>query len=185
MDKEDLILKNDRLVYYVLGKLGLYDKRDIYYDIGLFGLVKAANEFDPSKGYKFSTYAYFNIKTEILHHIKSEKCNKRRANYNTVSLDEPIGSDSEGKEIKVIDTIKSDVDIEEELIAKEQKEMLYKAISKLKEKERLILRYYYGLNGCEELKQNDICKKLNISQAHVSRIIKNSIKKIKNMIKEG
>lgn len=179
---EDLVFNNDKLIYYVIGKMGLFDKRETYYEIGLVGLIKAANTFDESKGYKFSTYAGSCIRIEILQHIRKEFSNKGKANYNTISLDEPIYSNSENKEIPLIDTLYSNVDIEEEIIKKEEKELLYKALSKLKEKELLVMNYYYGLNGYEELKQKEIAEKIGVTQTQVYRIIKKSINKIKKII---
>lgn len=46
---EDLILNNEKLIYMVLKQMHLYDNRDHYYDIGMIGLVKAANNFNPNK----------------------------------------------------------------------------------------------------------------------------------------
>lgn len=34
-ERDELILNNLELIYFVLKKLNLYDKRDYYYDIGL------------------------------------------------------------------------------------------------------------------------------------------------------
>ena len=182
--KENLILDNINLIYFILGKMNLYDKRDYFYDIGLIGLVKAANDFDENKGYKFSTYAGNCIKNELLVFIRKEKTNKRKANYNAISLDTPIYSNGKDDEITLVDTLQSgNGDIEEELIKQEEKELLYKSLTKLKEKELLVINYSYGLNGYKELTQKEIATKLNISQAQVSRIRVKGIKKLENMMK--
>lgn len=181
---EELIINNINLIYYILKKMGLYDKREIYYDIGLLGLVKAADTFIEDKGYTFSTYAGNCIMNEIRHHVRKEKANKRKANYNTISLDEPIYNDEEGHEMTLLDTLNSDIDIEKELIDKEQKELMYKALSNLNKTEISVLNYYYGLNGFNKLKQREIAEELNITQTYVSRIINKSIKKIKEMVNQ-
>ena len=49
MNKNDLVLDNTNLIYYVLQKMNLYNQREYYYDIGMMGLVKAASTFDPNK----------------------------------------------------------------------------------------------------------------------------------------
>lgn len=181
---DELVLKNEKLIYHILGKMGLYNKRDILYDVGLIGLCKAAKKFDPTKGYSFTTYAGNCIRNEILINFREENSTKRKANFNTVSLDEPVCYDSSGNELTVIDVLKSDVDIEAEIIKKEQKEVLYNALTKLQEKELLVLNYTYGLNGYEELNQFEISEKINVSQAQISRIKSKAIKKIKSMIGE-
>ena len=48
-DENKLILENINLVYHILKKMGLYDKLDEYYDIGIIGLVKASKKYDKSK----------------------------------------------------------------------------------------------------------------------------------------
>ena len=67
----DLFIKYEKIIYYVLRKLNLYNERDTYYDIGLIGLVKAGNTYDSSKGFEFSTYAYSVIRSEILSYIRN------------------------------------------------------------------------------------------------------------------
>ena len=44
--KNELIENNINLVYHVIKQLGLYNKLEDYYDVGLIGLVKAAKNFD-------------------------------------------------------------------------------------------------------------------------------------------
>lgn len=68
-DRHDLVLDNTRLIHYVLKKMGLaprllQDYED-YYQIGCIGLIKAATNFDESRGFKFSTYAIPMISGEI------------------------------------------------------------------------------------------------------------------------
>lgn len=49
MNKDDLVLNNTNLIYYILQKMGLYSQKEYYYDIGMMGLVKAASTYDPDK----------------------------------------------------------------------------------------------------------------------------------------
>ena len=90
MNRDELVLNNTKLIYMVLKQLGLYNQRDEYYDVGMIGLMKAANKFDPSKGTKFNTYASHIIRTTILYEIRKENQPKRQSNKNTISLDTVI-----------------------------------------------------------------------------------------------
>jgi len=65
--------------------------------IGTIGLIKAIESFSPNKGTKLATFAARCIEKEILMHLRSLK--KMR---NDVSLHDPIGTDKEGNEIKLI-----------------------------------------------------------------------------------
>ena len=90
--RDDLILDNVSLIYYVLKKMNLYKNADEYYDIGMIGLIKAADTFNESKGYTFSTYGISCIRSELLGYIRRQNSNKRKANYNTISLEMKISS---------------------------------------------------------------------------------------------
>ena len=59
-DKEHLVLDNQKLVHYLVQKLGVTPNSSDYEDIvsiGTIGLIKAAITFDPSRKNTFSTYA--------------------------------------------------------------------------------------------------------------------------------
>lgn len=171
--KDELILNNVNLIYMVLKQMGLYDQSDYYYDVGLIGLVKAANTYDDGKGYTFTTYASTIIRNQIRLEIRRDNSNKRKANMNALSLDAPIYTNEQGDEITLIDSISSGFNIEDYLIQKEQLNEMREAISKLSVRERLLLVYYFdGMN------QKDIAKIFHVSQAWVSRMIQNIIKKV-------
>lgn len=171
--KDDLVLNNINLIYMVLKQMDLYDRSDDFYDVGLIGLVKAANTYDASKGYTFTTYATTLIKNQIRLEIRRDNSSKRKANVNALSLDAPIYINENGDKIALIDSIPSNFNIETYLIEKEQLSEVRQAISKLNAREQLLLVYYYdGMN------QKDIAKIFHVSQAWVSRMIKSIIRKI-------
>ena len=87
-----------------------------------------------------------------------------------VSLSEPIFTGND-ENLTLMDQISSESDDSwlEEILIKEQ-------IKKLSEKEKLILSLRF-LSGFTQTK---VAEKLNISQAQVSRIEKNAIKKIRS-----
>lgn len=181
--RDDLILDNINLIYYVLKKMNLYKKADEYYDIGMIGLIKAADTFDESKGYTFSTYSSRCIRSELLGYIRRENSNKRKSNYNTISLEMTIYQENDDREINLIDTLPSKVNIEEEIIANEEKELLEEALKILNDKELLVISYMFGINGYDEIKQKDIATILGMQQGSVSRIGKRAINKMKYYLK--
>lgn len=182
-NRDDLILDNVNLIYYVLKKCNVYHQLDEYYDICMIGLVKAANTFDESKGYTFSTYGISCIRAELFSYIRKENNNKRKANYNTVSLDSTVYRANEGRDITLLDSLPSEINIEDEIIDNEEKELLKEALNILEEKELSVISYMYGINGCKELNQQDIAKILGMQQGSVSRIGKRAINKMKYYLK--
>lgn len=181
--RDDLILDNVNLIYYVLKKMNLYKNADEYYDICMIGLIKAADTFNESKGYTFSTYGISCIRSELLGYLRRQNSSKRKANYNTVSLEMSVYKENDGKEITLLDTLPSNDNVEEEIIINEEKELLKEALNILDDKELLVISYMFGINGYNEIKQKDIATILNMKQGSVSRIGKRAINKMKYYLK--
>lgn len=85
-EKNKLAEENLGLVYLVVNKEFTYEKttesdRENYIEEGMIGLAKAINTFNPSKGAKFSTYAYICIKSEINCYVAKQKTLKRKVEY--------------------------------------------------------------------------------------------------------
>lgn len=177
--KEKLVLDNINLIYMVLKRYNLYNEIDEYYDIGMIGLVKGANNFNENKGYAPSTYLTTCITNEISQYKRKKLMQKRGNGIKDISIYTQISND--GKEIYLLDVIPSTEDIEEKIIKKEKLELIYKEIFKLNEKDKFIICSNYGLLGYKELTQIQISKKINISQCQVSRIIKKFTEKCKEL----
>lgn len=178
-----LVLDNEKLVYYVIKKLGINKDKDNFYDIGMIGLCKAARSFDSKSGAKFSSYAVSCIRNELYMYGK-KKSNKQW--FNVLSLN----VDTTGCGVDAIELIPDDIDVENSVIEKETYEELYNAISKLSDIEQFVINHSYGLNGCSVLKQETmlkmIYKKFGIryyGHCQVSRIKIKAIKKLKKLLK--
>lgn len=105
----------------------------------------------------------------------------RKKTSKEVSLYEPIGMDKEGNEISLLDIIESNsVDVIETMELEENTKKLYQIFSVLlNEREQKVLSLRYGLFGAKEITQREIAKLLGISRSYVSRIEKNSLKKLR------
>lgn len=175
-EQQKIVLENLRLVTLVIKKLNVnYDFNDLT-SIGLIGLCKGAKSFDPSKGYKASTYLTRCIQNEIFYYFRSI----RKPTNNTVSIDTHIADN-----LTIEDTIADDIDIEEDMIKKDQLNIVKMAIQSLSEREQVVIVHRYEIGGVEKLTQEQLAKKLNTSQANVSRLHSRAIKKIKKYIVES
>lgn len=176
--RDTLIEHNLRLVVYIAKR---YETNPIFMEdlisIGTIGLIKAVNTFKRDKNIKLVTYASRCIENEILMFLR--KKSKRRSE---VSLDEPLNVDYDGNELLLSDILGTEGDIvAESFYAEEDKRQLLKAMSKLKDNERMILEMRYGINH-EELTQKDIADQLGISQSYISRLEKRIIQKLRNQL---
>lgn len=173
--KDILIERNLRLVAHLCKKFestGI-DKEDLI-SIGTIGLIKAINSFDTSKNIRFATYGARCIENEILMYLRASK-NSR----SDISLNDPIGTDKEGNEMSLLETMSDqNVDILEEVEQKDDERLLNQSLKKLSPKERYIIIKRYGLNNEDEHTQREIAKELGISRSYVSRIEKKAIEKL-------
>ncbi len=168
---KELVMDNINLIYMVLKKMNLYDQCEYYFDIGLFGLVKAANAFDKSKDCAFSTLATTCIRNEILHHMRFNS--KRYKVNNAISLNTPIKDMEEDKVLE--DVIANEFNMDEYIEEKEKLKVLRNAVAALKPEEQKLLGYYFG----GKMTQQEISEKLNLSQATICRKIKHIVAKLR------
>lgn len=167
--REELITHNLRLVVYIAKK---YDSpsasAEDLISIGTIGLIKAVKTFSPEKNIKLATYASRCIENEILMFLRKSSQLK-----NEVSIDEPLNTDWDGNELLLCDILGSDPDLVNKDIENElEKRLVLQAVSKLNQRECLIMELRFGLNGRKEHTQKQVADKLGISQSYISRLEK-------------
>lgn len=162
------------MMYSILKKYNLYNKRDDYIDLCYIGYAKALKNYDPSKS-KFSTYSYQCMKNEVLYQMRKERALKRQRTE--VSLDEEY--DEIGHSLN--DIIPSDVDMEQDLIEKETNKELREAISKLDTNEQIVIKNVYNIGG-DSFNKMQIAKILKIDRKQVDVISKRALKKLKGLM---
>ena len=174
--RDTLVSHNMRLVVHIAKKyVDVLDPADMI-SIGSIGLLKAIDTFKFDKGTQFATYASRCIENEILMAIRTNKKHKA-----CVSISSTIGSDKEGNEITLMDTLEeADGDIalktEQEESARELREILKKVLD---EREYTIIKYRYGLEDADILPQREIAKMLGISRSYISRIETKVLERLK------
>lgn len=179
--REPLIVHNLRLVVYIAKKFETPSAgAEDLISIGTIGLIKAVNTFSPEKNIKFATYASRCIENEILMFLRKSSQLK-----NEVSIDEPLNTDWDGNELLLCDILGSEPDtvninIETEL----EKRLVLNAVSKLNQRECLIMELRFGLNGKKEHTQKQVADKLGISQSYISRLEKKIIKQLKRELEK-
>lgn len=170
-----LIEHNLRLVAYIVKKYPAAGENDDLISIGTIGLIKGISSYDTEKKTRLATYVARCIENEILMSIRHDK-----KFSNQVSLNEPIGFDSDGNEVSLMDVLPCESeDICEKLDRENMIARLYKKIKTgLAEREQQIIRLRFGLCGCDPLPQREVADILGISRSYVSRIEKKAIGKL-------
>ena len=176
-----LIEHNLRLVVYIARKFdntgaGMED----LISIGTIGLIKAINSYNPEKKIKLATYASRCIENEILMYLRRSSKLKME-----VSIDEPLNVDWDGNELLLSDILGTDENV---IYNKMEEEvnyyMLYKALSKLTPREKIIIQLRFGIRTQDgnEKTQKEVADLLGISQSYISRLEKKIIGRLKKDI---
>ena len=185
-DKESrnkLIEHNLRLVAHIVKK---YETKGVSADdlisIGTIGLIKGIDSYSINKGVKLTTYAAKCAENEILMYFRSNK-----KYNNNISLEDIIGHDKDGGDIRLLDVLKENsISIESTIEFKDNIRNLSKYLNVLNKRELEIIKMRYGLLNEEEKTQKEISKKLHISRSYVSRIEKRAlIKMLREFIKNN
>ncbi len=174
--RQMLIERNLRLVAHIVKKFdNTGEDTDDLISIGTVGLIKGIDTFNPERGTRLATYAARCIENEILMHLRVIK--RRRSE---VSIYDPIGYDREGNEITLMDVLGSEPNvIPDQVVAREEVELLHRELRVLPPKERKVLELRFGLRQAPRKTQREIARMLGISRSYVSRIEKRAIKDIK------
>lgn len=205
-DLEEMAKKHTGLVKSIANRLSyIYDEdlEDLI-QIGYIGLIKAVKGFDPSKGFKFSTYAVPVITGEIRSQLRDQgniKVSRRAKSDMTLikrAEEEYMASNDRAPKLSELSSIlgmseeriqeavgandasKSMGNIEDVIIAvKEEDTTVWKidlkeSLNKLQEMEKKIMVLRYY----KDMTQNQVAKALGISQVQVSRIEKKTLKNL-------
>lgn len=180
--RDTLIEHNLRLVVHIAKKYTSNEQElEDFTSIGTIGLIKAIDSFKDNKGFKISTYASRCIENEILMHIRSTK--KQKAE---VSMHQVIGTDKDGNDMELIDTlVLKEKDAVEDIHDKTMLKQVLEYIDKnLNKREKFIMNKRYGLDGKTPKTQQQLADELGISRSYVSRIETKVQKMLKRNITE-
>lgn len=132
--------------------------------ICLEGLVKAAKNYDESKGFTFSTFAYTVIRNHLFAEVRKLKSHK----LDTVSLESTINSSEDECTLNYF--IADEFNMEQTIENNYTYELLINFINELPPMHKEIMKLYV-----KGLTQRQIAEYLEISQDTVSKIFNKSI----------
>lgn len=185
-EKNQIAEENLALIHYVIKG---FNKTGIPYDelvsVAMVGYAKALSSYDKSRAVKFSTYAINCIKNEILFFLRKEN----KHNRNTLSLNKVLSTDKHGNQLDLEDIMHESISgfktLEELILEEENRKIIINALKYLKEEERFILIYRFGLDNGIVKTQKDIAEIIDMSQANVSKIQKNALTKLRLILRSS
>lgn len=166
-----------------------------------FGLVQAANVFDPGKGVAFTTFAYYRIRGAVFDLLRDtvktarfeEAANEYMMDYST---DAAVPSYAEVKNVAAgiiasyflsREGLSSESNLQnaesplENLLGQEQRQRIRSALKTLPEKNRQVLEGYYF----EDLTLDEIGKRLGLSKSWVSRVHAKGLELLRGAVEQN
>jgi RNA polymerase primary sigma factor len=183
--RDQLVTANLRFAYSIAGQ---YRGRGIDFDdlvqLANLGLCHAAATFDPSRGFKFITFAVWQIRQailktledcELIHLPANQYADGHRLRFE--SLDVPL-NESRGDGLARVDIVPDegpppDVAIEEN----ESVCFVESQLNRLPEQDRLILVRYFGLDG-ETFTLDEIGQQMGITRERVRQLKERAIARL-------
>lgn len=174
-----LIERNLRLVAHIMKKYYAQesDQEDLI-SIGTIGLIKAISTYKMDKNIKLATYASRCIENEILMHFRA-----KRKSSQDVSLSDYIDTGTDGNALSLMDVVREDEDLLEQVDARENARQLYRAVETyLTDREKQVIVHRYGLYGQTAKRQREVAQELDISRSYISRIEKKALEKLRQAL---
>lgn len=166
-----LISHNILFVSYISAKFakdyyGLIDFEE-FFEVGLEGLIKAVDTFDIGKSNAFTTYAFVCINNQIKMFLRKAKKYILNSSFETV-----LATDKDGNNEKLEGKLKdSNVNIESDYESKETILIIRELVELLPDRDKEIIKLYYGFYDNRCYTQSEISEKVGLSQVYISRLI--------------
>jgi RNA polymerase primary sigma factor len=166
---------------------------------GNMGLVVAASKFDPSKGFRFISYAKWWVKYYMLRAITDDYTSGRYRRNDVrlrgagdaerrsetasfpqlLSLDQIVSDESDPeKSARLADPRGSNSPLER-VVERNLREIIGEALAKLKPIERDVVVRHFGLNGEEPTSMGEIGKSYNLTKERIRQIEGSALEKMK------
>lgn len=184
-EKEYYANEHMDLVYFLSNKYSnTYIDRDEIFSVALVGLGKALDSFNKNSDVKFTTFAYTCINNIILSFLsKQDKVRRKNISLNTVIA----GEDESDKKITLENVFSNDTkedneSIEDEIEKTDGRSFVRFIIKKhLNYTEEKIICCRFGI-GEKYMTQESIANEMEVSQATISKMEKDILNKLKQIL---
>ena len=169
----------DNFIYKVCNKYKNVASIEELYQMSWVFILERIDNYDSTKGLGILSYIKYSIEKGLLRYIRDSKTHIRRANKDTVSLDNSIVQEEKGSTYQETITYKYD-NTEDEAIYNNAKELYFKYTSKQKDKIKTILNLTFY-----EYTQAEIAEMVGTSRSYVQKILKEHRVKLRKVILEN
>ncbi|MCE5316631.1 MAG: sigma-70 family RNA polymerase sigma factor [Parachlamydia sp.] len=170
-EQRALVEKNINLAHFAANKYFRrfqFEYEDLL-SICYYGLIKAAQYFDVSKGFKFSTYAM-----KMMFGYIQKEAYPRKPQIKTLYLEDLLFHDADGKHMDWEQIFSDNASIENEILENVLLEQL--AHNELVYLDSRLIKLLQCLIADPHQSQHELAEKMGVSQPHVCRL-RNKLRK--------
>ena len=188
-ERNNLVIENTKLIYLAMKQMNLKwqteDEWQSYYDFGMDGLIKASRDFEFDKGFKFTTFAIACIRHMLLRKIYLNTMKKRfNPNGRDLSLNYIVDEEENDEFGDFIEDL--NVNIEQEIEKKLEIERLLNAVENLEnEKDKLVVKMYYGLDGYSERSLEIVGNAMGCSRQMIRQRLERAKRNLKKSLQKN
>lgn len=166
------------------------DLREECLQAGWETLIRKIPDYDASRA-RFSTFIFPWLRNAFNDVIKENgdgmTYKPRKAVIKMVSLDKPMGFDSDGDACTLGNILPSEYDCEAEAVDSVMVDQIRRCVARLDEREQFILTRYFNLDRKEEREWSlrEIATALNTTRTTVSNVMARAQEKLRCMLEYG
>ncbi|MEJ2492923.1 MAG: sigma-70 family RNA polymerase sigma factor [Ignavibacteriaceae bacterium] len=157
---------------------------------GNIGLIKAAQRFDETRGFKFISYAVWWVRQSIMQAIAEAKildmttdevAYALQISGRHVSMDAPLKAGDENKN-SLIDVLPNDQQPlpDKELLKESLKNEVANVLSSLTEREAEVIKLYFGIEGDHSATLEEIGERFNLTRERVRQIKEKALRNLRH-----
>lgn len=137
---------------------------------GNLGLLRAAERFDETHGVRFVSYAIWWIRQGMVRAIAQDaELNGGNGALRRLSLDEPLSAESTAALQELVPDERCEAP-EERVLRTGMRNAVDSSLTDLPEREQLVLRLYYGLDGAPPYTLGEVGEHLGVTRERVRQI---------------
>lgn len=193
--RDELVQRNLRLVFKIARQYrnAPVAQLDLIQE-GVFGLMRAIEKFDPTKGFKLSTYAGWWIRQAISRALKPTSRSVRlltstahtgtpdvaTVSVTLVSLDTP-NTDIDSPSLAETLSHPDDITPEEVLLQGDQRRQLYRGLNHLAPRDATVLRLRFGLADGHPCTLEEVGRRLQMSREQVRQREERALARLRHL----
>lgn len=167
-----LITRNMRLVAHKTRQFRgkVRDMEDLL-SVGMIGLIKAVDSYDPARGTPFANYACQCIENEVRMHLRRDQRHRSET-----SLDLPVSSEAGDR--TMLDVLVEADDLASEVTRRLEALEATRLVDLLTPLEREVIESRYGIRGGPILTQREVAERRGVSRPYISRVERRALDRL-------